>query len=265
MSHIDVGTGPPLVLVPGIQGRWEYQRPCIDALAKRFRVLSLPLSGERGSEGDLSAAGGLDNDTRQIAAILDRSAIDRVTLCGVSFGGLVAVRFAAMYRHRVRALVLASTPGPDMHLRRRHQLYARLPVIFGPLFLAETPFRVRPELLASFPHRTDRWRFSTWMLGTFARAPVSAKRMAARAALLSGSRVLDDCMKVTVPTLIITGERALDRVVRVDSTLKYLDLITDAQHRVLSATGHLGSVTKPDTFADLVSDFLERAKENDAA
>jgi 3-oxoadipate enol-lactonase len=265
MSYIDVGTGPPLVLVPGIQGRWEYQRPCIDALSKRFRVLSLPLSGERGAEGDLSAAGGLDNDTRQIATILDRSGIDRATVCGVSFGGLVAVRFAAAYQDRVRALVLASTPGPDMHLRRRHEVYVRLPGIFGPLFFAETPFRIRPELLASFPHCPDRWRFSTWMLGTFARAPVSAKRMAARATLLSRSSVLDDCMNVTAPTLIITGERALDRVVRVDSTLKYLELITDAQHRVLSATGHLGSVTKPDAFADLVSDFLERARENDAA
>jgi pimeloyl-ACP methyl ester carboxylesterase len=265
MSLIDVGTGAPLVLVPGIQGRWEYQRPSIDALAKRFRVLSLPLSGERGSEGDLSLAGGLDNDARQIAAILDRAAIDRATLCGVSFGGLVAVRFAAMYRHRIKALVLASTPGPDMHLRRRHEVYARLPGIFGPLFFAEAPFRVRPELLASFPHRPDRWRFSMWMLGTFARAPLSARRMAARAALLSRGDVLDDCMKITAPTLIITGEPTLDRVVRVDSTLKYLELIADAQHRVLGATGHLGSVTRPEAFADLVADFLERARENDAA
>jgi pimeloyl-ACP methyl ester carboxylesterase len=265
MSHIEVGSGPPLVLVPGIQGRWEYQRPCIDALAKRFRVLSLPLSGERGSERIVSTADALDDDTRRIAAILDRSGIDRVTLCGVSFGGLVAVHFAALYGHRVEALVLASTPGPDMHLRRRHEVYARLPGIFGPLFFAETPFRVRPELLASFPHRADRWRFSTWMLGTFARAPVSAKRMAARAALLSRSSVLDDCMKVDAPTLIITGEKELDRVVRVDSTLKYLELIADAQHRILSATGHLGSVTKPDAFADLVSDFLEHARANDAA
>src|SRR4029450_8567554 len=119
-----------------------------------------------------------------------------------------------MYRHRVRALVLASTPGPDMHLRRRHEVSARLPGVFGPLFFAETPFRIRAELLASFPHRTERWRFSTWMLGTFARAPVSAKRMAGRALLLRNC-VLDDCTKVTAPTLIITGEQALDGVVRV--------------------------------------------------
>jgi hypothetical protein len=31
---IDVGHGPPLVLVPGIQGRWEYLRPAIEALAR---------------------------------------------------------------------------------------------------------------------------------------------------------------------------------------------------------------------------------------
>src|SRR5262249_11480843 len=187
------------------------------------------------------------------------------TVCGVSFGGLVAVRFAAVYPHRVKALVLVSTPGPDMHLRRRHEMYARLPGVLGPLFFAETPFRVRPELLSSLPDRSERWRFSRWMLATFARAPVSARRMAARAALLSSNRVLDDCSKISAPTLIVTGERALDRVVRVESTLKYLDLIAHAQHGVLNATGHLGSVTKPDTFADLVGEFLEGAKENDAA
>ena len=29
----DRGAGPPLVLVPGIQGRWEWMAPAVDALA----------------------------------------------------------------------------------------------------------------------------------------------------------------------------------------------------------------------------------------
>ena len=159
----------------------------------------------------------------------------------------------------IGALVLASTPGPDMRLRPRHELYARIPWVFGPCFFAETPFRLQAELRASFPNAADRWRFSKWLLGTVARAPVSAKRMAARAAFLTGVSVLDDCTKVAVPTLVVTGEPRLDRVVRVDSTLAYLKLIAGAQHGTLQATGHLGSVTRPHAFADLVKDFLDRA------
>ena len=32
------GDGPPLVLVPGMQGRWEWMTPTVEALARRFRV-----------------------------------------------------------------------------------------------------------------------------------------------------------------------------------------------------------------------------------
>ena len=30
---IDVGNGPPLVLIPGMQGRWEWMQPTVNALA----------------------------------------------------------------------------------------------------------------------------------------------------------------------------------------------------------------------------------------
>ena len=33
MDIIDRGSGPPLVLIPGLQGRWEYLRPAVDALS----------------------------------------------------------------------------------------------------------------------------------------------------------------------------------------------------------------------------------------
>ena len=46
---VDIGSGSPLVLVPGIQGRWEWMRPAVDALARRLRVLTFTLAGERTS------------------------------------------------------------------------------------------------------------------------------------------------------------------------------------------------------------------------
>ena len=43
------GDGPPLVLVPGMQGRWEWMTPTVDALARRFRVATYSLCGEPGA------------------------------------------------------------------------------------------------------------------------------------------------------------------------------------------------------------------------
>ena len=52
--------------------------------------------------------------------------------------------------------------------------------------------------------------------------------MAARAQLIANTDIVDDCSKVTTPTLVVTGERSMDRVVPVDGTLAYLPLIAGA-------------------------------------
>ena len=139
MNVVDVGTGPPLILVPGIQGRWEYMRPAVAALSAHFRVLTFSLSGERHSGRHYDSARGFDDFADQLEAVLDARGISSAIVCGVSFGGLIALRFAARRPDRTLALVLASTPGPGWHLRRRHDVYTRLPWIFGPVFLAEAP------------------------------------------------------------------------------------------------------------------------------
>ena len=259
MALIDLGNGPPLVLIPGIQGRWEYLEPAIDALAELFRVLTFPLSGEQGCEATVDSTIGIDNDAHQVEAVLDRLGIRRATICGISFGGLPAIRFAAMHPERTSALVLVSTPGPGWRLRPRHCFYARWPRLFGPLFLAESPFRLRAELAAALPTLRGRWRFARWQLGTLIRAPLSLGRMATRASLMTSVDLLDDCVRVTAPTLVVAGEQALDRVLRVEGTPAYVKLISGARSVVLERTGHLGSVTRPELFASIVCDFLDRS------
>jgi pimeloyl-ACP methyl ester carboxylesterase len=259
MQIIEHGRGDALVLVPGIQGRWEYMRPAIDALSTSFRVLTFPLCGEPDSECALDPSKGLDNYSEQILKALDAKAIERATICGVSFGGLAALRFGAGHADRVRALILASTPAPVWHLRRRHQVYARAPWIFGPVFLAESPWRLRTEIAAAMPDRRHRWTFRRAVLQTFAAAPVSVARMAARARLIDGIDMRAECAAVTAPTLIITGEHLLDHVVPANGSCAYAQLIPKARAVVLERTGHLGSITRPDAFADLVREFVAEA------
>src|SRR5436190_807737 len=237
MNIVDVGSGTPLVVIPGIQGRWEYLRPAIEALSQHFRVITFSLSGERGSERAFDPSKGVDNYTEQIISALDTLTIDRAVICGISFGGIAAARLAAVHPDRCAALVLVSTPRPGVRLRRKHQIYVRLPWLFGPLFIAETPLRLRKEIERALPEaaarRALRWR----AVRTFFTAPPSVSMMAARARLLADNDGAADCRRITAPTLVITGEAGLDHVVPVDGSSEYTRLIAGARAVVLPDTG----------------------------
>jgi len=256
MSLIDRGHGAPIVLIPGIQGRWEYLRPAIDALSQSFRVISFPLCGERGSGCQFDPAAGFGNFVNQIDAVLDDRGLSRATIAGISFGGLIALHYAAERPSRTSALILTSTPPPHFHLSRRHTLYTRAPRLFGVAFLAETPRRLRDELRAALPDRRERLRFMWGQVRTFAVAPLSLPKIAQRARLLATAALMGDCSRATAPTLIVTGERRLDRVVPVDGSMEYLQLIRASRAAQIDRTGHVGSITRPDAFVNIVTEFL---------
>ncbi|HEY7284556.1 MAG TPA: alpha/beta hydrolase [Vicinamibacterales bacterium] len=256
MNFIERGQGTPIVFIPGLQGRWEYTRVTVEALAKHFRVVTFSLGDEPAAGFSFDAARGFDSYADQVLGVLDSTATTNTVVCGVSFGGLVALRFAARHPERVSALVLASTPGPGWHLRPRHDVYARWPLIFGPLFAVEVPFRARAELVAALPDASERRAFSASILKTVASAPISFRRMAQRARMIATYDTTCDAARISAPTLVLTGEATLDHVVDVEGSSRYEQLIPGATHVVLSRTGHQGTLTRPDLFADEVSKFL---------
>jgi len=65
-----------------------------------------------------------------------------------------------------------------------------------------------------------------------------------------------DCERITAPTLVVTGEPELDRVVPVESTRRYVERIRGAKYVMLEGTGHLGLVTRADRFAQIVCEFI---------
>lgn len=260
MHYIDQGHGSPLVFVPGAQGRWEYMRATIDALSTRFRVITFSLGDEPTAAFPFDSARGFDSYADQIAAVLDAAGIRRAAICGLSFGGLIALRFAAQYADRVNALVLVSTPGPGWRLRPRHDFYARLPWIFGPLFMLEAPFRARRELAVALPRLADRWRFARTIMTTSLKAPLSMRRMATRGRAIASYDMAGDCTRVAAPTLVVTGEPDLDYVVSAEGTSQYARLIAGAETAVLQRTGHQGTLTRPDAFADTVQAFVARVQ-----
>ena len=254
---LDIGSGPALVLIPGIQGRWEWMQPSIEALARQYRVITMSLPGEPGVETSFDEGADFDLFVRHVDGLLDAAGVSDAVICGVSFGGLVALRYAATRSHRVRGLILVSTPGPHWKLKPHLARYARWPTLSSPLFAFGAIRRYLRELRAIHPDpraRLNAFVATTWRVAS---APAVPYRMSRRARLAEGQNFEADCAGVTVPTLVVTGEPELDQVVPCDETMSYLTLIPGAQFELLERTGHLGTVLAPERFAAIVSRFLD--------
>ncbi len=251
--HVE-GRGLPLLVIPGLQGRWEWMRPGVRALGRRFRVATYSLAGDREDLLPLSAAT-FDDLVRQALNALNRAGFARAAVCGVSYGALVATRLAARHPDRVSSLVLASPLPPDFRPDARVERLLAHPRLMAPAFLAAAPARTLPEIRCARP---DDWpTCAAGMLGQVLRSPQSPSRMAARIRLLQGEDFSADARRITCPTLVLTGDDRMDVVVPPTSSLRYLSLVPGAVADRLPGTGHFGMVTQPAAFAQAVATFVQ--------
>ena len=70
-------------------------QPAIDELAKEWRVIPCSLPGEPGARQRRRTAR-FDSFVEYLDGVLDAAAVERAVICGVSFGGLIALRYAAV-------------------------------------------------------------------------------------------------------------------------------------------------------------------------
>jgi pimeloyl-ACP methyl ester carboxylesterase len=271
MNIIDRGSGEPLVVIPGIQGRWEWMKPGIDALARHTRVITFSLADEPSSGADFDNSAGFWNYVDQVRNALEQLGIDKAAICGVSYGGLIAGAFAARFPARATSLILVSALPPSWRPDARVLFFLRSPWLLSPLFCLASV-----RLYREFATAQDTW----WSGVTSAcRAGVNVLlhmfhpgRMARRVHLLSSvftpdrgeglvpsvveGRIETELARVKIPILIVTGEESLERVVSPHITREYLAIWPHARMERLARTGHLGMITRPDEFAALVSAFV---------
>lgn len=257
MRIFDSGSGPALVVVPGVQGRWEWIRPALDHLRRRCRTVSYSLCGDFRSGRRLDGSRGFGNYLDQLDELFVQTGLRDAAICGVSYGGLVALRYAATRPDRVSSLILASSPAPGWTPSSAQRDYIARPWATTPQFVATAPLRIWPEISAAFDTPAARLGFLARHGLRVAAAPMNPSLMAAR---IVEQQTLDfslDCAHVRAPTLVLTGEPQLDQIVPVESTRRYVSMIRGAEHALLERTGHLGLLTRPERFASIVGDFVK--------
>jgi pimeloyl-ACP methyl ester carboxylesterase len=259
MRVIDQGSGPPVVVIPGIQGRWEWMKPGIDALAARCRVITFSLCDEPSCEATFDEATGFSCYVEQVREAMDAAGVQQATICGVSYGGLIASTFASRYPDRTDSLVLMSALPPSWTPDARATFYIRAPRLLLPLFLAAS-LRNYPELAAAHGGILGGMRGALRQTWTVVRNMSSPTRMARRVRMIHGAD-FSGIRDVNVPALVLTGEAHLDRVVPVRFTQEYLRVLPEARLVMIERTGHLGFITRPDIFARTIGSFVEETRD----
>lgn len=124
MAHISVvsmGTGEPVILIPGMaspRAVWDGIAP---ELARTHRVLLVQVNGFAGDDvGDNGKPGIMDGVVADIAALIEREGLGRPAVIGHSMGGTIGMMLASRHPERVgRLIVVDALPffgalfGPD--------------------------------------------------------------------------------------------------------------------------------------------------------
>jgi pimeloyl-ACP methyl ester carboxylesterase len=105
-----IGQGPPVVLIHGFGARFDealVPAPLRAALSG-YQLIGLDVRGfGRSGKPDEPSAYGLEV-TRDVIRLLDHLKVPKATLLGISMGGIIALKTAALHPDRVSALILGA-------------------------------------------------------------------------------------------------------------------------------------------------------------
>jgi pimeloyl-ACP methyl ester carboxylesterase len=246
VSYREWGEGPPLILVPGLAGGYELLGPLARILSRRFRVISYQLRGEEDCFA-LRRRFELADLARDLAEFLDWHCLESPAVMGVSFGGVVALEFAARFPHRLESLVLQGT-GARFQQGLLHRVAGTVLSRF--LLPADNPF------INQFFHLLFGGRQTGPVFEFVTRQcwQTDQSVMAYRYRLVEQFDMTGRLGRVRVPALALAGER--DLLVPDDSLRELCLGMPDCRLVRLPGAGHLAFVTQPDRVAEEVCDFL---------
>jgi pimeloyl-ACP methyl ester carboxylesterase len=242
------GRGQPLILIPGLAGGFDLLGPLARELARNYRVISYQLRGE----GDCFALR-RRFDLRDLVEDLDEfvgwCGLERPIVCGVSFGGVLALEYAARFPYSVQAVGVQG-----VGVRYERGLVQRIAslVLSGYPLPANSPF-VNQFFNLLFGGRQTRpiFEFVTrqcWQ--------TDQSVMAHRLHLVERCDLAPRLAHVTAPTQALAGER--DLLVSPASLEELCGGLLEGYGELLPHCGHLAFVTHPGLVAEKWHSFIRQ-------
>ena len=251
IAYLDVGAGPPVILIHGFGGsmwQWEHQQ---HALSQHFRVLTLDLPG-----AGLSDKPEIDYRPDQMldffVGFMDAVKIPQATLVGNSMGAGLAIGMALAHPTRVVKLVLID--GLPQHVMKkltspsvRRALETSAPswlvsfgnMLFGGLMtesvlkeIVHDPALLTPAVIERSNRNRQRPGLIKPILAVGENLPLWESGFATRIG------------EITHPTLVIWGEE--DRVFPIAVGEELHQTIKGSRFARISTAGHIPQWERPD-------------------
>ncbi len=257
IRFVEMGEGPPLVLVHDYLASRAAWDDVLPRLATRYRVIAPDLPGFGESEKPPPSRYRYDFEAfcESLADLVAAVGLGRVSLCGHAMGGAVALTLAATYAHVVDKLVLVNPlvypPRPDA-LSRIAAVPVLGPLVFKQLY-GRSLFRSRffgdepPGEEAPASQRVDRF---------FDLFDVPAAREAAYAtmhAMLDTRPLTASVPRVKAPTLVAWGRA--NRASPVEQGRRLARELGGARFEVFDC-GRSPAEECPEAFTNAVMSFL---------
>jgi pimeloyl-ACP methyl ester carboxylesterase len=232
IRYMEAGEGPPLIHLHGAGGL--HLTPAHDLLSQHHRVIAFEMPGFGDSAENTRSAGMPDLASTMVAAA-HALGIEQFDLLGSSFGGKVALWLTVLHIEMVRALVLE---GPA----------AIRPAGMRPASGTAAEMALR---LFAHPERVDPLPELDAAVG------LKQRRLVGRLRGPDRDEALEDRMRgLAVPVLVLFG--TLDRVMPPEMGREYKALLPNCHLVFVYDAGHLIGAERPEAFAEVVADFLER-------
>lgn len=205
LCAVELGEGPSLVMLHGGMATHVAALPLVQSLGDRYRVLT---PDQRGS-GRSIWGGPLTFDllADDLAALLDRLAVERAVIGGVSGGTGVAVRFALRHANRTAALVLVKPvyAGADRgYTPQQAQAFVAMDAVAGRAL--DEGIQVLRPLYAGLPSPM-REKALAMLEGLDPASVVATSRFIASGA--QPFATAGDLTELRLPVLLVRGDDAL--------------------------------------------------------
>jgi 3-oxoadipate enol-lactonase len=231
------GHGPALVLVHAGIADMRMWEPLVALLDHRFTVVRYDMRGH----GETTYGPGACSDVDDLAALLDALAIESCCLAGASFGGLVALAFAAEYPERVERLMVLDAPLPD------HDWSERM----GEFFAAENAAAEAGRIDDAVKLNVELWVGSAapHVRELVAEMQERAFRLQLEAEPESAG-LQPDLSRITMPVTVVMGENDVEDFIAIAHRLA--DELPHATLECVTRAAHLPALERHDAVAELI-------------
>jgi 2-succinyl-6-hydroxy-2,4-cyclohexadiene-1-carboxylate synthase len=255
--YIDEGVGEPLLLFHGFTGSSESWKPLLPLLAQEYRIIAIDLPGHGKTQfaNDNPRKFTMYEASIGIHAILRKLQISKVAVCGYSMGSRFALDFACSYPKLVTSLILESaSPGLKTEVEQDTRRKADNE-------LADKIEKNGMEWFVDYWEKLPLWDSQTPEQKAYLREQRLKNDPVGLANSLRGMgtgvmpSLWDELAQLPMPVKLIAGE--LDtKYVAINREMA--ELIPNTDLSIVAGAGHTVHLEKPDEYAELVLQFLDK-------